>query len=542
MLALFVAPTLTLGPAALTYPELAQALTNAGMPTEVAPSLADRAAFVRLKGRTPEAARAVLGEALGVAFQPAGAGWRMVADPIMAERDRLFLAQYRRQAVEAARAWVTAQDALLNRRDYAAADRDVQAASKGYAKLDGPPDAATKARLRRLFALSVLLNPSAWAGLPGFRDGAAVAAAISGPQGRTVAVEGLRLPPAALGEPAPKALDTTLVFDPATGLMACDARREDGKGLPDYPFQASIGPYAVAGTGGRAEARVEGVTLVETFNRMGQAAGDYLRSFDPPPVLPAAPVAKGPVPATLSSVLERLDLEAAMELSPRFEVLTVRAMPAAISLRDAFTIAPYPAVADPTGAPPWLVEISRLEDRTSVVARARAFPWRVRVRDGVFEIVDPVAFLDRAQPLSPVPDLRVERLLAALPADAPTDLAGTPLPDWARLEAIAAAASGGLTEGYRGLSLGGWGPLLPIVRLVATLPAEARAAMWRDAARTEGVQVPVGGGTLTLEASLWGAEYGFKLPVAHLVGRWTGPKGATVYGEGTLDPRGTLTP
>ncbi len=540
--------TITLGPASLSFPELAQALTKAGMPTEAAPTLADRGAFVRLKGRSPEAVRSVLGEALGVSFQAQGTGWRMVVDPAAKERERLFLAQYRRQAIEKAREWAKTQDTLVGGRSYAILDRDVQGASKAFEKLVEPPDAATKAGLRRLFALSTLLNPAAWTGVQAFRDAAVVGAAIDGsaatvttPLTQVESVLGLPLP--AFGSSPPKAIQTTLRFSPATGFLASDASGvvDDGpRELSPYPFHALVGPYTTSGTGGRAETRVEGVTLVETFNRMGQAAGDYLRSFEPRPDLPATPTATGPVPATLSSVLEKVDVEAVMELSPRFEGLPVRQMPSTVSLRDALAIVPYPTVAGPTGAPAWLVELSRSEDRSSVVARARTFPWRVRARDGMFEIVDPLAFLDRTQWMSPVPALRVERILSGLAPDAPTDLGGTPLPDWSRLETIASAlgTGNGLYGGYRGIRLEAYASLIPIARLVAAVPD--KAALWRDARRTEGVEVPVNGGTLSLQASLWGAEYGFARPVLRVTARWTGPKGEVVFGEGTLDPRGIL--
>ena len=546
---LFVAAPISIGPASLTYPELAQALTKAGMPTQAAPTLASRAAFVRLKARTPERTRTLLAQALGVAFRAEANGWRMVPDPNVVERDRAFLALYRRQAVEKAREWATAQDALRAGRDYAKLDADVRFASKAYENAALPPDAVTRAGLRRLFAFSVLMNPAAWIGGQAFRDADAVARSISGPVSTTTPVGRVEsvysLPPTSLGVPAPSFLSTTLVYDPVTGVLSDAASAMIGpdgetRDLAPYPFTARIGPYVTHGTGGKAETRVEGTTLVETFNRMGQAAGDYLRGFGSPPVLPTSPVAAGPMPPTLSSVLERLDVEAAMELSPRFESLPRREMPATLSPRDLFAVPPYPSA--PSGAvPAWLLDLTRLEDRTSVVARSRGFPWRVRLQDGVYLVENPVAFLDRAQPFSPVPALRVERVLAEVPADAPTDLAGMPLPDWSRLESLVAAVGtgSGLLTGYRGIDLGGLATLFPFVRLLSRVPEADRAAFWRDAAQPSGGKATVGGGTLSLQSSLWGAEYGYKKPVLHVVGRWSGP-GGPLYGEANLDPRGTI--
>ena len=251
MLLPFVAQgaTITLGPASLSYPDLAAVLTKAGMATEAAPELADRGAFVCLKGRKAEEVRAVLGEALGVAFVAKGAGWRMVADPAAKAREANFLDLYRRQAVEKAKEVVATQDALLAGRDYAAVDRDVRAAAKTFEKLPEPPDAATKARLRRLFALSVALNPSAWTGLGLFRDPAAVAAAIAGPVTRRVPAE------AGLPTDGSKTLAVSLAYDPATGTMGTDARgvAADGTtvGLPPYAFEAQIGAVSRLGHGGR---------------------------------------------------------------------------------------------------------------------------------------------------------------------------------------------------------------------------------------------------------------------------------------------------
>ena len=536
---------LTLGPVSLSLPELAQALTQAGMATEAVTELADRGAFVCLKDRTPEKVRAVLGEALGVAFEPKGAGWRMVVDPAAKAREAGFLALYRRQAVEKAREYAVVQDALRAGRAYAAVDADVRSAAKGFERLPDPPDAATKARLRRLFSESVLLNPSVWAGVGLFRDPAAVSDAIGGPVTRSAPAGSLGLPAAALGEAPAQRVTLGLAFDPATGTMAGQGWTTTTDGatasLPPYPFEAQIGPYPVSGTGGGAETRVEGVTLVETFNRMGQAAGDYLRSFDPLPELPTTPTTPGPMPATLSSLLERLGVEAVMELSPRFEALPRREVPPSLSLAEGLAIPPYPAP-PPGGAPAWLVALSERQDWGSVVARARAFPWRVRSRDGIFELIDPVAFLDHAQWVSPVPTLRVGRILADVAPGAPTDRSGTPLPDWSRLERIAGAldGSGGLVADYRGLRLDPFAALLPIVRLVAAIPASEQAALWRDAQRPEGATVAVAGGTLSLAASRWGAEYGYARPVARVIGRWTGPKGEVRYGEGTIDPHGTV--
>ena len=178
-----------------------------------------------------------------------------------------------------------------------------------------------------------------------------------------------------------------------------------------------------------------------------------------------------------------------------------------------------------------------------MVDRARAFPWRVRLRDGVVEPINPVAFLDHNQWVSPVPTLRVERILADLPADAPTDLAGTPP---SRLDAPgepspARSARARASSRATGACASSRSPtLLSIARLVADVPAEGRAALWRDAGRPEGATVAVAGGTLYLTANRWGSEYGFARPVMHVVGKWTGPGGEARYGEGTLDPRGTL--
>ena len=113
--------------------------------------------------------------------------------------------------------------------------------------------------------------------------------------------------------------------------------------------------------------------------------------------------------------------------------------------------------------------------------------------------------------------------------------------DWSRLESIVLAAGDGLVPGYRGIDLGSLVTLFPIVRLLSQMPAANRAALWRNATRPEGAKVAIAGGTLTIKASLQGSEYGYDKPVAHVVGLWIG-SGGPLYGEGKLDPHGTLTP
>jgi hypothetical protein len=78
---------LTIGPATLTYPEIARQLCAPGRTVVCSRALHELGAFVCLKDRTWESATAILGEALSVRFRqqksrsPAETVWRMEPDP-----------------------------------------------------------------------------------------------------------------------------------------------------------------------------------------------------------------------------------------------------------------------------------------------------------------------------------------------------------------------------------------------------------------------------------------------------------------------------
>ena len=234
-----------------------------------------------------------------------------------------------------------------------------------------------------------------------------------------------------------------------------------------------------------------------------------------------------------------------MELSPRFEALPRREMPPALSARDLFAIPPYPP-APAGGAPAWLVAPlgARGLDGASSPGPAR-FPWRVRMRDGVLEAIDPVAFLDRAQWISPVPTLRVR----ADPGGGARRRPDRPF----RHAAPRLGAAGAGRDGVGGRR-----------RARRRLPRRARRAVRRAAAdrapswppcprptgrpsgATRSVRkartIAVAGGTLSLAASRWGAEYGYAHPVAPRrgpVGPVPGARCATARARSTRAARST---
>lgn len=83
----------SLGPAPMSFAELARHLSAAGRSVRLGPALEHRAAYVYLKDRSWQQARDLLAESLDVRFEEKGAGagpgivWEMRADPAVEERE-----------------------------------------------------------------------------------------------------------------------------------------------------------------------------------------------------------------------------------------------------------------------------------------------------------------------------------------------------------------------------------------------------------------------------------------------------------------------
>ena len=548
MILAFTLPTITLGPAALSMPELAQALTRAGMPTEASPALRERGAYVRLKDRSPEAVRRLLGEALDVAFRPGGARWTMVVDPAARERDRLLLIGYKRVAVGAAGAWAKEEDRLRGGRSYVA----LRAWADGQVPLiaafpKGDPQAPRV--VKDVTGAYMALSPSAWLGLSAMRDSGLVAASLGGAQAWTVSREEaercLGLP---LAQAWPKSggaiqgFDASLGYDIDRGVLRLGARAvlPEGQFDGEAPWRINAGGWGISGyLSGETEIRVEASTLEETFTRMGPTARATLDRFVAAKSLPNEPLGKDAASRSLSHLLERLDLDAVMELSPRFEEARTTTVAGPYTLRQALSVVESPPETYPR-MPDWLAAILP-PTPWSLETRARAFPWRAVEREGAWLVVDPIAFLDRLRPLSPVPYLLAERILQGLPKDAPRSGGfSDPLPDWRTVERIGRAVPPDARldrYGYRGVGGGSLG-LLPVARFMdAEVPPAQRAALWKAAFDPAGARWETAAGVLTLTAMRLQVELS-TAPVATVQGRWRGRDGSTWVGVGDIDARG----
>lgn len=537
---LLVLPTLalTLGPASLSVPELAQALTKAGMPTEYAPVLADRAAYVCLKDRSPESIRKLLGEGLGVVFREEGKGWRIVVDPEVRERERLFLVAYKRQAVEATRTWAAERDRVRAGRSYEALKAWVNGAAAELEKIPKDDDRLSK-EAPPVFDAATLLRPAMWIGVRAARDANLIGVAFARLQHWTLAPETAQR---TLGLPLPSeasAVNMTMSFDIMSGLLTISAD------LKDAPLAS---PVRIAAGGTRfpilpsadAVLSLEGKTIDETFGRMSNQASDYIKRFASTGELPESPVVeRGSLPF-LSNVLEGLGAkgqEAVMELSPRFEALTKRPLPSFLSLRS--TLDAGERRFD-SAYPEW----ARVSIFPPIVPLKRRFPWRARQQDGVWMVANPLAFLDRVQPISPVPYLRAERFLARLPAepDAPSWLYGGRVLTWRQLNdfvrELGPDADRLNFERYRNVPAWMFGRLAPLTRFAARIPAHERGAFWKAATdKDEPAKIAVEGGELSVRASTIANRFGG--PISARIGwSWRSEDGAVVAGDGMLDAKG----
>jgi hypothetical protein len=85
----------TIGPAVLTFPEIARELHRTGNSIECSPALKNRAAFVYLKNRSWKEARALLSKGLDLRFRQIGGlpdTWKMEPDPVVVEREQTWVA------------------------------------------------------------------------------------------------------------------------------------------------------------------------------------------------------------------------------------------------------------------------------------------------------------------------------------------------------------------------------------------------------------------------------------------------------------------
>lgn len=505
MLFFAFASTLTLGPASMSLPEVATALTNAGMPTEAAGTLRSRAAFVCLKDRSPEETRKLLREALDVAFQPRkGGGWLMIADPEAQERDRRFTNAYMKVAGKAIRNWMD--------------EGQQQARGWTYERLkiwamenaDKVKATATEEGVPVLQAMS-LLSPMRWTMLHQSATAATWPETVRRKATHWTKFAATGLPADAFpgADNPPKLEDDvelSLEFDAVEGVFGASGgvwcgETEDangGRARWSIPISGNEGYVWVP-------AETEGVAA--TFEAMGKEAQTYLASLSPQPELTDTEPLESP-PRYFSLALEDFGREAVMELSPRFEDVPrawLWQSPARVTWKTLFEPVPLGMV---KGSEP-LPNTPAEDAKAALRHRAeRRFPLRVFDRSGVWLVVNPYRFLDRAQPVSPVPFLRTERILKRTPKDAFYDFGGNLMPTWEMAVRLYRAVRPestlrGTQEhfGYRDVSLHEASLLEPLIPAIEAMSPPVRKAFWRTLA-TEGKAVlDDGNGPISLEVA-----------------------------------------
>ncbi len=511
----FFQASLTVGPASISLPDLAAALTRAGMPTACSPALRDRGALVSLHGRSPEATRRVLGEALGVAFAPEGGGWRMVVDDAARVRDAKLLREYEGQAVRVAAAWAEAQTKARSGLDYDALVACAESQASG----------ARDKRAAGAVALVRAAQPNMWIAASALRDPEFVRQVIeAGSASRTIPAASVEsatgLPLGAYLEEMRREggdlaradrLTVEAKFDPLAGILTLSSYlRADGKfatGVRDFPA-ANGGSVGGSRNGYQVTVSLEGAAPEATFSAMGAEAAMYLKSLAPAPALPESP-RLSTAPWTLSLGLERLcaqtGQDVVMELSPRFE-FTPRDVPGGVKPPLSFrtALAPKNGFGDSNLGYGYLaaegLDSTTLQAAWDRIA-ARRHSWRAVDRNGAWLVVNPYGFLDRANPVSPVPFLKAERALreqggGTIPA-APTIATARRI---ARTMPFVRMSALSNLLGYRDLDLRDDLALVGFVQSIDESRPTVQSAFWRDLreTRTGTIETPEGVITLRL--------------------------------------------
>ncbi len=520
-----VQAALTLGPVSMSLPDLAMALTKAGMPTECAPSLRDRAALVSLHGRSPEMVRRVLAEGLGIEFKKENGRWRMLVDDAAKAQDARLLGLYKAHVAKAAGQWAKGEQEARGGQGYT--QLLAQANARALGMKDPARESAVVQQVTPIMALARRAQPNAWAAVAALRDPAFVGQAVEkGAASRTIPATSLEnatgVPLAAYAAEAQRqrvslaqarSFTTTLKFDPLRGTLTASSHLLVGdKALGGaQTFEAASGAsFGNDRSGYETTIRLEDPDVAGTFEAMGGDATAFYRSLSPDPVLPEKPVLS-PAPWTLSLALERLCAgggDVVMALSPRFEYVPrqrVGGDPApATSFRSAFDPKPggFDAVPDyGYAAREEGLDAAALAARRAGDARRR-LPWRVADRDGVWLVVNPFGFLDRIRPVSPVPFLQVEE---AFRAQAGVNWPKVPVPTVATarriLRAMPLARFDELHEfwNYRDLGLDRLSPLLTMVGVVDGADPYAQAAFWRELREKGKAEISGKSGTIYLE-------------------------------------------
>ncbi|RYG36517.1 hypothetical protein EON81_09560 [bacterium] len=497
MISLLALPAaITIGPASLSLPELAAALTKAGIRAEASVPLQSRAAFVCFKNRSPEEVKKVLGEALGLIFEPRKNGLLIVPDPEAKERDRRMLVAYTKLAGKEIRTWMGERQKRLGSGSYETLVQSTKAAAEEVQGKDIPVE-----ELRSMVDRMILLQPEQWNVVRQNSLASTLPNAVYGERKEWMPFAATGLPPIVYVPdhedtviPPEAPVEFRMKFDPAEGVFtvtnSITLAGYGRSGRQSLSLQTKKLSLMVGQGEGGVPIPVETDGVAASFDRLGPEAKAYLATLTPRAELPDKEPPQDLPPSYISVALERFGHEGVMELSPRFEDVPRGQMwqsPGALSPKALFTPVAPRAV---PGFDPISSVYPTKETEAALALRAeRRFPLRVVDRNGIWMVANPYRFLDHAQFISPVPFLRAERILAEVPDEAPRDFGGNLMPTWNLAVRLYRAMRPETTLretqksfNYRGVSLHESSLLEPLIPAVEALIPEVRKAFWKTLA------------------------------------------------------------
>ncbi|RYG49210.1 hypothetical protein EON79_02065 [bacterium] len=497
MIAVFpLPPAITIGPASMSMPELAEVLTKAGMPVEAGVPLRSRGAFVCLKDRSPEEVKKLLAEGLGVVFEPRKDRLMMVPDPVAKERERRMLMAYTRIAGTEIRAWIEAQRKWIGSKSYEALVQSVKIAAEGAEQKE-----PTLEELRPILETMILLQPERWNIVRRSSLAATLPATVYGPKTEWAPFATTGLPDTVYvpdGPPVPPdaPIEYRMSFDPKEGVFSVknwlfmDGYGRSGRQELSIRTRKASMSVVAGDDGSMIPIEQEGVEA--SFRKLGTEAEAFLATLVPRAELPDTDPLPGVQPKYVSVALERMGREAVMELSPRFEDVPRPLMWQSAPIITPKTLFTPVLPAYTPGFDPLAPLYPSEKTKAGMAYRAeRRFPLRAVDRNGVWLVVNPYRFLDHAQFVSPVPFLRAERILKDVPADAPRDYGGNLMPTWNLAVRLYRAMRPETTLresqksfDYRGVSLHESSLLEPLIPIVEALNPLQRKAFWKTLANT----------------------------------------------------------
>lgn len=477
----------TLGPAILTYPEIAAGLSLDGRRVVCSPALRQRAAVVSLHGKSWSSVQKALGDGLGIWFRPIQDGsWSMEESPDAATGDRKALDAYvsrvdlragdvMRRAGDLTHDWSRAS--LQAHRD------DLLAAAANAQRQNDSVTASAAVYLLSIFDGAQTDPLTAWVFLEagGLRsllrhDRVVYGGADYGNQ-NDVAPWAVWPRPAIASDSESDRLQR-VAFDPVGGQIFFSRRTSSG---PTGPGASVIETHVL-----EDQFAPSSLPEAEAEAAPNLTAGEEARKAMETP----APALK--TDRSIAGFLERWakasGADLAMEVSPvRDELPFGFPNRGPATVRDALWPRPVDT-ADVAGRlqqsdPSFLSRPAAIRKTARLLGLIRLRPWSMRVEDGVFVVANRFRFLDREFPLPFAALLAVRR--------ARSDDGAVPLETLLRASAAISQDDMDRVERCRpALAPSGFGDLHPFGQLLVSLSPQARLAVEDALARTGTARVP----------------------------------------------------